>query len=382
MVAGNNEVSNRPDESEIRRYRDNLKAELDGVALYTAMARAEKDPERQAIYNDLAAAEQRHANLWSGKLREAGASTDVGGPSFRARVLAWLASHFGNATVVPVVDSLESADSGAYAGQRDAMSLAREERSHAKVFRQLSAQSGGDIAAAEKWHRRGGGGSLRATVFGANDGLVSNLSLVMGMAGGVVASGESSNLVLLAGIAGLLAGAFSMAAGEYVSMKAQREVFERQIALEKEELAASPEEEMEELALIYRAKGVPKEEAERLARTLLADEQVALDTLAREELGLDPDELGSPWAAAGSSFAAFSIGAVLPVLPFMITTGFEAVIASAIVSAVALFAVGAALSLFTGRNALYSGARMLFIGALAAGITYLIGSLIGVSVAG
>ena len=368
-------------EAEIKRYQANLKAENDGVALYSAMAAAETDPERRQVYVDLAAAEQRHADIWVAKLRELGASGDVGGPSFRARALAWLAQRFGNRAVVSIVDSLERQDASAYAGQAGASGLAREERSHVQVFHQLSQAGGGGIAGAEKWHR-GGGGSLRATVFGADDGLVSNLSLVMGVAGGVANAPESGRFVLLAGIAGLLAGAFSMAAGEYVSVRSQREVFERQLALEAEELAASPEEEKRELALIYRAKGVPKEEAERLAQRLTEDREVALDTLAREELGLDPNELGSPWGAALSSFAAFAIGAALPVLPFFFLAGLSAVLASAALSAVALFVFGASLSLFTGRAPLYSGARMLLIGGAAAAITYLVGSLIGVSVAG
>ncbi|MHB1417190.1 MAG: VIT1/CCC1 transporter family protein [Chloroflexota bacterium] len=368
-------------QSEIKRYTANLRAESDGVALYRAMAEAEQDPERRRIFVDLADVEQRHADLWADKLREAGAGADVGGPSFRARALAWLARHFGNRAVVPVVNSLEQNDAGAYAGQTDASSLAREERSHAQVFRHLL-HGRTDVASLESWHRSGGGGSLRATIFGANDGLVSNLSLVMGVAGGVAGAGGESNFVLLAGIAGLLAGAFSMAAGEYVSMKAQREVFERQLALEQEELEATPEEEEQELSLIYRAKGVPKEEAEKLARTLLSDQSVALDTLAREELGLDPDELGSPWAAAGSSFVAFAIGAILPVVPFLFLVGGQAIVVSGVLSAVALFAVGAALSIFTGRSPLFSGGRMLLIGAAAALVTYVVGNLIGVSVAG
>ncbi|MCL5110754.1 MAG: VIT1/CCC1 transporter family protein [Chloroflexi bacterium] len=371
-------------EDDIRRYRANLKAENDGVALYRAMAAAESDAERKQLYADLARAEQRHADLWIARLRAVGASADVGGPSFRARVLGWLARHFGNRAVIGIVDSLERRDAAGYANQPGTADLAWEEDSHAQTFRQLARGAGEtDIAGRENWHRGGGaGGSLRATVFGANDGLVSNLSLVMGVAGGVANSPESGRFVLLAGIAGLLAGAFSMAAGEYVSMRAQREVFERQLRLEREELAATPEEEKEELALIYRAKGVPKIEAERLAQTLVSDSQVALDTLAREELGLDPQELGSPWSAAGSSFAAFSVGAVLPVLPFLFLHGLTAVAVSALLSAFALFGVGAALSLFTGRNPVFSGGRMLLIGAAAAAVTYAIGSLIGVSVAG
>jgi VIT1/CCC1 family predicted Fe2+/Mn2+ transporter len=170
-----------------------------------------------------------------------------------------------------------------------------------------------------------------------------------------------------------------MAAGEYVSMRAQRELFERQIELESAELAVTPEEEMEELALIYRAKGIPQHDAESLARRLLEDREVALDTLVREELGLDPSELGSPWGAAVGSFLAFGVGAVLPVIPFFFGAGTALVIASIVLAGVGLFAVGAALSIFTGRNVVISGGRQLLIGAVAAALTFGLGSIIGVS---
>jgi VIT1/CCC1 family predicted Fe2+/Mn2+ transporter len=228
----------------------------------------------------------------------------------------------------------------------------------------------------ERWHRLGGGGALRASIFGINDGLVSNLSLVVGVAGAAPEAGT----VLLAGVAGLLAGAFSMAAGEYVSMRSQRELFERQIDLEKMELEVHPEEEREELALIYRAKGIPRAEADRLADTIIANREVALDTLAREELGLDPSELGSPWAAAAGSFGAFAVGAFIPVLPYLLVRGDLTIVAAVILGAVALLVVGASLSLFTGRNPLYSGLRMLALGAVAAAATYGIGRLVGASV--
>ncbi|MCC6175521.1 MAG: VIT1/CCC1 transporter family protein [Chloroflexi bacterium] len=236
------------------------------------------------------------------------------------------------------------------------------------------------IAQRERWHRIGGntGTSLRAAIFGVNDGLVSNLSLVMGVAG----AEPGNQFVILAGVAGLLAGSFSMAAGEYVSIQSQREMFERQIALERDELEENPEEERAELALIYQAKGLPAPDAERLARTLMHDKRVALDTLAREELGLDPDELGSPWGAAISSFAAFSLGAIVPVVPYLLVSGFLAFFISVILSAIALFLVGAGVSLVTGRGLLYSAVRMVLIGGLAAIVTYLVGKVIGVSVAG
>ena len=218
----------------------------------------------------------------------------------------------------------------------------------------------------------GKSGAFRAAIFGMNDGLVSNLSLIMGVAG---AAADNNHFIVVAGLAGLLAGAFSMGAGEYISMKTQRELFERLIHLEAHELASDPEEEHEELAKIYESRGLPPDLADQVTTAIHRDPELALETHAREELGLDPDELGSPWAAAGSSFIMFAIGAVIPLLPFLVGSGSAAVIASVAVSAVSLFTVGALLTRFTGRSALLSGSRMLVIGAAAAGITFGIGSL-------
>ncbi|TAK00825.1 MAG: hypothetical protein EPO36_07480 [Chloroflexota bacterium] len=238
-----------------------------------------------------------------------------------------------------------------------------------------------EIASREGWHRAGRSGTLRAVIFGVSDGLVSNLALVMGVAGAGTAIGEG-RFVLLAGIAGLLAGAFSMAAGEYISMQSQRELFERQIALERAELEAMPDEEEAELAAVYRAKGFTADEARTIAGRMFADPEHALDTLVREELGLDPDELGSAWGAAGGSFVAFALGAVVPVLPYLFGSGAAAFWVAIAASLAALFLVGAGVSLLTGRGLLFSGARQVGIGAAAAVVTFLVGSVIGVSVAG
>jgi vacuolar iron transporter family protein len=220
-------------------------------------------------------------------------------------------------------------------------------------------------------------GALRAAIFGMNDGLVSNLSLIFGVAG----SGLDPDLVIIAGVAGLLAGAFSMAAGEYVSMRVQREVFEQLLHKEAHELATIPEEEERELAEIYERKGIEPATASLIARELMKDPEIALETHAREELGIDMHEgLGSPWAAAGSSFVMFALGAFVPLLPFLLTSGDAAVRWSAVLSAITLFAVGGAITILTGRGFVRSGARMLAIGAAAAGITYLVGRLLGVAV--
>ena len=231
-----------------------------------------------------------------------------------------------------------------------------------------------DVGARHKGH---GGGNLRAAVFGINDGLVSNTSLIMGVAG----AAAGADFVLTSGVAGLLAGALSMAAGEYVSMRSQREMFEYQIGLERDELQEYPEEEAEELALIYQARGMQLEEARRVTRELVKNEANALDALAREELGLNPDDLGSPWGAAIYSFLAFALGAIIPLAPFLFGWPLQrSVMVAAITAGIALFGVGAALSLFTGRNALAGGLRMVLIGGGAGIATWLIGSLLGAAI--
>jgi vacuolar iron transporter family protein len=214
---------------------------------------------------------------------------------------------------------------------------------------------------------------LRAAVFGVNDGLVSNTSLVMGFAG----SGASASVILFAGLAGLLAGAFSMAAGEYISMRSQREAYEREIAVEELELRYAPEAELEELALIYRAKGLDREEAQRIASAIMRDRDAALNTMAREELGLDPDELGSPWSAAFSSLVSFALGASVVVLPYVFTTGRAALAMAVLAAAAALFTVGAVLGILTGRGGFRCGLRQLVIGGGAAVLIFAIGHVGG-----
>jgi VIT1/CCC1 family predicted Fe2+/Mn2+ transporter len=258
--------------------------------------------------------------------------------------------------------------------------MAADERGHARTIGRLIDGTRPDpqqrIARREHWHRGDRSGSLRAGVFGVSDGLVSNTALVMGFAG----SGSAGTTILLAGIAGLLAGAFSMAAGEYVSMSSQREMYQREISLEAQELAEKPEEEHAELVLLYRAKGLSRAEAERLADRIMANPDVALDTLAREELGLDPDQLGSPWSAAISSLLAFALGAFVVVLPYLIGSGSAALLAAIGLAVLALFAVGAGIGILNGRSALRSGARQIIAGGLAAAITFGVGHLIGTAV--
>ena len=385
---------------------ENLKLERDAIVLYDSLAAIEKDPTRADAFRRIATNERRHAGIWAAKLAELGATVPPqDGPRPRVRFIMLIARLFGTRSVAELVKALEGDEEDAYDAQEaspEVAAIAADEREHAEIWDRLAAgmpldadgavtadrdgvaaarraRSIADIGRRESWHRRGSrSGTLRAVIFGVSDGLVSNLSLVMGVAG---ASSASPRFVLLAGVAGLLAGAFSMAAGEYISMQSQRELFERQIELERAEMEAMPEEEEAELAAAYRAKGFARDEATRIAHRLFQDPEAALDMLVREELGLDPDELGSPWGAAGGSMVSFALGAAVPVIPFLFGGGLAITAISLGASLVALFAVGAGVSMLTGRSLVFSGLRQLGIGLGAAVVTYLIGSLIGVGVA-
>lgn len=395
----------RPDPAALQESTAALRMERDAIHLYEGLAAHEKDARRSAMMLSIAADERRHAALWERRLREADATVpDPRGPGPRIRFILVVARLLGTRAVADLVRTMEGDEERRYArgaprpGSEpvDPMAaMAADERRHAEMWRQLreDADSAGpatevdaarrgrmaasvaEITKVETWHR-GGAGTLRAIVFGASDGLVSNLSLVMGVAGATA----SPSFILLSEIAGLLAGAFSMAAGEYISVRSQVEVLERQIALERAELAAVPEEELEELVAIYRSKGLPEADARRFAEHIFADPEVALQTLVREELGLDREGMGSPWSAAGGSFLAFCVGAVIPVIPFLFLGGTTAVVVSFVASLVGLFILGALVSLLTGRNLVFSGLRQVAIGATAAIVTFCVGRLIGVNV--
>jgi len=374
-----------PDQDKAERYRSNLQDELDSAALYRALAESEETPQMREVYRRLAAIEEKHAALWREQLAKVGESAGRYRASLRTRILAWLARQFGAALVLPMVAAIEREDRGMYDNQPEARAagLPGVERSHSRVLQAASRPirgglTGSALAQIEGRHRTGGN-ALRAAVLGANDGLVSNLSLVMGVAGAEF----SGKTVLVTGLAGLLAGACSMAMGEWLSVTSARELYGQQIATDKAELDEIPEEEQEELELIYQAKGLPADKAKELAARIIADPETALDTLAREELGIDPNDLGgSPWTAAGTSFLLFAIGAIFPVAPFFFLSGIAVIVTSVVVSACAMFAIGAGTTLFTGRGMLFSGARQICIGLAAAAVTFGLGRLIGVSLGG
>lgn len=371
---------------DIRRYRENLQDEIDSAAQYRAMAAREGDPNLARIYGRLAEVEEKHAAFWRRRLGEAGVTRHPEGPSLRARILIALARRFGASAILPAVSAAERADRNVYAGQPEAKGtrMNADEHSHARMLRvieqsQAGGVRGGVLARLEGRHRTIGGNALRAAVLGANDGLCSNLSLVMGVAGATA----DHHALLITGLAGLIAGAFSMALGEWVSVTSARELAEREIRVEASELEEDPESEAEELQLIYEAKGLSAAESRAISAQVIADPKQALDTLSREELNIDPEDLGgSAWSAAATSFVLFAAGAILPVLPLAVVGGNAAYAASLLVSALALFAIGAAIALFTGRSVLLSGLRQLAFGLAAAGATYGVGRLLGVAVGG
>jgi VIT1/CCC1 family predicted Fe2+/Mn2+ transporter len=372
---------------EISRYRENLHKEIDGAALYNTLADLEPKPELADVYRRLAASEEKHAQVWEKRLEEAGAGVPPRRPTWRARIMCFLARRFGSQFVLPTITGNERADSLAYDDQPEAKTesghMSADEKSHARLMAAVSGPQNGLVGSAvaqlEGRHRATGGNALRAAVLGANDGLVSVLSLTMGAAG----ANLQGHGVLITGIAGLLAGASSMALGEWLSVQSSRELYQNQIRIEAEEIEHAPLEEQEELALIYQSKGLPEERAHEMAAHMMGDKAHILDTLAREELGIDPEELGgSPWEAAITSFFLFAAGAIIPLFPYFFLRGLPAILLSLSLGALALFLTGAAITLMTGKNVWISGLRQVLIGLVAAALVFGVGKLIGVSIGG
>jgi vacuolar iron transporter family protein len=367
---------------DINRYFSNRQKEIDGAALYLSLAEAEKQPHLSEVFRRLAAAEEAHAQAWEQKLIKLKVPLPARKLSWRTRIMIWLTKRFGPQFVLPTIGGNERGDSQAYDNQPEpeAAIFSADERSHARLLALASKSTGGlpggAVAQLEGRHRASGGNALRASVLGANDGLVSILSLTMGVAGAT-----NSNLdVLIAGLAGVLAGAGSMALGEWLSVQSSRELYEHQIKIEAEEIAENPQEELEELRLIYQSKGLQEDRARDLASHLMDDKANIIDTLAREELGIDPQELGgSPYEAAFMSFLLFAMGAAFPIFPFFFWGGTTAIYISLVISALGLFIIGAAITLMTGRGVLFSGFRQVLVGMVAAALTYGVGRLIGVS---
>jgi VIT1/CCC1 family predicted Fe2+/Mn2+ transporter len=342
--------------SQINEWREEKRS----AYLYRIIATHEHEDSRKQLFNKLADAAEKQAIIWQQTLEKSSITVPTAYTAdIRTRLVAWLIPKFTIKKLRFILAAMKIRGMSIYIDTDPGYPM------------QTS-------SIADLEHRHTGinsGGNFRAAVFGVNDGLISNMSLLLGVAG----ANASQHFILLSGIAGLLAGACSMAAGEYISVRSQRELYEKQIALERSELELYPEEEAEELAIIYQARGLSEEEAKKLAAVLISKPEKALATLAREELGLNPDELGSPWGAAISSFISFAIGAFIPLSPFIINKTHLNLQFSITLTALALFSIGAVLSLFTNQSAIKSGLRMLLIGAMAGALTFLIGKLLGIT---
>lgn len=314
--------------------------------LYAILAEHEKNILHKKLFTDLKHAADKQAELWEKKITDnklTAPHTFV--PDLRTKIVATLVKIFGTENMHSILSAMKIRG----------MSIFTHYHSEHK-HTSLNATS-----------------NLRAAVFGVNDGLISNMSLILGIAG----ASANEHFIILAGIAGLLAGACSMGAGEYISVRSQREVFEYQIAIERQELEEYPEEEIEELSLIYQARNVPKEQADTLATLMIKNPETGLNTLAREELGLNPEDLVSPIGAMLASFISFAVGATIPLLPFLFGSYTYNLFISMALTAIALFVIGSILSLFSNRNPILLGLRMLGIGCIAGTVTYLIGNLVG-----
>ncbi|NOT38015.1 MAG: rubrerythrin family protein [Saprospiraceae bacterium] len=356
----------------------NIQTEIDASYLYSILARNEDDKVIASVFEQMSEIEKSHAVafLKSNNIPESGLPQ----PSWRARTLHTIGKIFGYDYILGVLLDTEKslANSALTARLKMDSKVSLSDTAHVKILQNIlknqdrNAQT--SIARFEKSHRSIGGNALRAAVLGGNDGLISNFSLVMGIAGATGGKQE----VLIAGLAGLMAGALSMAMGEWISVKSSQELYENQMELEMEELEHNPEGEEKELALIYITKGIPEEQARRMAAEVIADKEHAHEILIKEELGINPEELkGSPMEAAFFSFVMFAIGAIIPVIPYFFMTGSIAILTSCIFSALGLFLIGASITLFTGKNVWYSGFRQILFGLVAAGITYGIGSMVG-----
>lgn len=348
-----------------RRYLKNLRVERDNEALYARLAAVASDARLARAYRRIAEGERNNAEFWEARLREVGTDIPPLHPRLRVRVLGALAKTFGTRFVMPTVVRLEHADH---------LETPVDRAGHRDHFVPADTH-----AARAHRHRASGGNTLRASVLGANDGLVSNVSLVMGMAG----ANTGNHAILLAGLAGLVAGACSMALGEWLSVNSSREFYQAQITERAERLAVAPEEGVRHIAGIYRDKGLGRAKAEHLAEHLAETPRAALDTMVREDLGIDPSELGgSAWSAAVSSFCFFAFGAIFPAAPYFALGGHVAMFASMGTTFVGLCLIAVGTSLFTGRNLAFSIARQFAITVAAAAVTFGVGSLLGAAITG
>ena len=371
---------------DVNKLKKQLQVEVDTAFLYDSIASIQSDVNLTRVLQSLAEIEKVHAKHMLEKVMTLELNYQMPPPSSKAKFQLKVGKLFGYSSIISSLASIEK--QFAVNTIKNKIELGEKltgfEHNHLNIIEAVNNNealnvSGGLLSKFESRHKSVGGNALRAAVLGSNDGLVSNMSLVMGVAGAAV----SNNTILLTGTAGLLAGAISMALGEWLSVQSSRELNQRQIELETEELEASPEEEKKELVLLYQAKGMSAADAQKLADKAFENPETAIDAIITEELGIDKEELGgSAWEAAIASFVLFSIGAIIPLYPFIFLDGNNAILLSIGSSVIGLFGIGAAITLLTGKSVLFSGFRQVAFGLAAAAVTYGIGSLIGVSLAG
>jgi len=352
-----------------------LSDEADAAFLYRALASAEPDERRRGIYERLADVEDRHVAIWSDLLARYGRAPAPHRPSARARLLAWLGRRFGSGFLLPILLAEEGREVKGYLdlhrstaagapGKGEALTLARESAEHATTLAGIAGR------AAEPWHRTRSGGYLRNVVYGFNDGLTANFGLVAGVIGATAA--QQHHLVIVAGVAGLIADALSMGSSGYLAAKSEQEVYAHEIAMERDEIALMPEVERDELALIYEAKGFEAAEARALATRVMADPERMLGEKVHEELGISGAAM-SPFREGWVTGAATAVGALIPVLPFLLSGGRTAIALAFAASMLSHFLVGAARSVFTGRGVLRSGLDMFVVGLGVAVVGYYVG---------
>ena len=356
-----------------------LADEADAAFLYRELAGAERDDAKRRIYEELAHVEDRHTAMWQKLLAEAGVAAPPVRPSLRARTLAWLARRFGPGFLLPMLLEEEGREVKGYlslyrrtpagTAQDTALTLARESAEHAQSLSGIAGRS------SEPWHKTGAGGFLRNVVYGFNDGLTANFGLVAGMLGAQGSLETASHAVLVAGMAGTAANALSMGASGYLAAKSEREVFEHEIAMEREEIRLMPEVERDELQLIYQAKGIPADQAKQIAAEVMRDPERALGEKVREELGIS-EATSTPMREGWITGSATAVGSLIPVIPFLFSTGPGAIWTSFGVAMLSHFAVGGARSLFTGRGVFRSGMDMFVVGLGVAAVGYFVGELI------
>ena len=370
----------------IAALRQNWQREMEGVRTYRDLAQRERDTARRNILTKMADAEQRHAQKWEQKLAELGVEPPQEQRSLKMRFQGWLRRQLGTDAALRQLEGEEDKDIARYEAQARSINdieaqtmlreVRREEESHGRVIREIIGPIGPQgmldvMLRRERWHKRGGGW-LGDAIYGANDGLGAVFGIVSGVAG--YTGGAASNLVLISGLAGMLASALSMGSGAFLATKSEREVYQAEIGREKREIEEDPEEEQEELALFYQLKGFTEEESRMLASRLAEKPEQFLRTLAHEELGLSEDSFPNPWVAAVSATISTALGAFIPIIPFFFLSGITAIIVAAIISLVAHFAVGAAKTLVTGRSWFNSGMEMTVVGGIEAVITYVLGA--------